>query len=92
MTAEVWLKARLVEFGAAICTASVLIGGLVIGVPFLRSRIAETFLYSFCCIAAVLVRAALDLGVRSILFATQRAVPRHIVIPALSRYPAGVVR
>ena len=92
MTAGTWLKERLVELAAAICTASVLIGGLAVGVPFLRSRIAETFLYSFCCIAAVFVRAGLDLGARSLVFATQHAVPRHIVIPALSRYPAGVVR
>ena len=92
MTAGTWLKARLVEFAAALCTASVLIGGLALGVPFLRSRIAETFLYSFCCIAAVLVKAALDLGARSVVFAAHHAMPQHIVIPALSRYPAGMVR
>ncbi len=92
MTVGVWAKARLVELAASLCTAAVLIGGLAVGVPFLRSRIAETFLYSFCCVAAVVVRAGLDLGVRSVLFAAHHAVPRHIVIPALSRYPAGVVR
>lgn len=92
MTAETWLKARLVELAAAVCTASVLVGGLVIGVPFLRSRIAETFLYSVCCIAAVLVRAGLDLGARSLVFAVHHTVPRHMVIPVLSRYPAGMVR
>jgi hypothetical protein len=92
MTAGTWLKARLVEFAAALCTASVLIGGLALGVPFLRSRIAETFLYSFCCIAAVVVRAGLDLGARSLVFAVHYTRPRHIVIPVLSRYPAGVIR
>jgi hypothetical protein len=89
MTPRTWLKARAVELGAALCTASVLIGGLALGVPFLRDRIPETFLYAFCCVTAVLLRAALDLTVRSVLYATHRVSPRHIVIPALSRYPAG---
>jgi hypothetical protein len=64
MTVSAWLKARLVELGAALCTASILIAGLAVGVPFLRERIAETFLYSFCCVSAVLLRAMLDLTVR----------------------------
>ena len=92
MTAATWVKARLVELGAALCTASVLIGGLALGVPFLRSRIAETFLYSFCCVSAVLLRAGLDLGVRSVVLVARHLAPRHIMIPAISRYPAGVVR
>jgi hypothetical protein len=64
MTVTAWLKARGVELGASLCTASILIAGLWIGVPFLRERIAETFLYSFCCVSAVLLRAMLDLSVR----------------------------
>ena len=87
-----WLKARAVELGAALCTAGVLIGGLAVGVPFLRARIPETFLYSFCCVSAVLLRAVLDLGFRGAAFAVRRARDVHIVIPAVSRYPAGMVR
>jgi hypothetical protein len=64
MTVSAWLKARGVELGASLCTAGVLIAGLALGVPFLRDRIAETFLYSFCCVSAVLLRAVLDLTVR----------------------------
>jgi hypothetical protein len=64
MNVSIWLRERLVELGASLCTAGVLIAGLAIGVPFLRERIAETFLYSFCCISAVLLRAVLDLTVR----------------------------
>lgn len=87
-----WLKTRAVELGAALCTAGVLIGGLAVGVPFLRARIPETFLYSFCCVTAVLLRAVLDLSVRAMLLLVRRTRSAHIVIPALSRYPAGVVR
>jgi hypothetical protein len=65
MTVSDWLKARSVELGASLCTAAVLIGGLAIGVPFLVDRIPEVFLYSFCCVAAVLLRALLDLAVRA---------------------------
>lgn len=64
MSVTAWLKARGVELGASLCTAGILIAGLAIGVPFLRERVAETFLYSFCCVTAVLVRAVLDLAVR----------------------------
>ena len=87
-----WLRARAVELGAALCTAGVLIGGLALGVPFLRARIPETFLYSFCCVSAVLLRAVLDLGVRAAVLGVRRARAVHIVIPSLSRYPAGMVR
>jgi len=69
MDVTAWLKARAVELGAALCAAAVLIGGLAIGVPFLRARIAETFLYSFCCVSAVLIRSCLDLAVRSVALA-----------------------
>ena len=92
MTPVGWLKARAVELGAACCTAAVLIGGLAIGVPFLRARIPEVFLYAFCCISAVIVRAALDLLARGVVFAAHQVPSRHIVIPVISRYPAGVLR
>jgi hypothetical protein len=92
MTPASWIRARLVELGAAVVTAGLLIGGLAIGVPFLRARIPETFFYSFCCVTAVLLRAALDLGARTVVFAVRRIRPANIVIPALSRYPAGVIR
>ena len=60
------------ELGAALCTAAVLISGLAIGVPFLLERIPEVFLYSFCCVTAVLVRAAIDLAVRGSVLAAHR--------------------
>jgi hypothetical protein len=74
-TVRGWLGARAVELGAALCTSGVLVGGLALGVPFLRARIPETFLYSFCCIAAVLVRAVLDLGVRATLLLARELRP-----------------
>jgi len=69
MAVNAWLKARAVELGAALCTATILIGGLAIGVPFLVERIPEVFLYSFCCVTAVLLRATIDLAVRASLVA-----------------------
>jgi len=75
MTVTDWLKARSVELGASLCTAGVLIAGLAIGVPFLRERIPETFLYSFCCVSAVLLRAVIDLAVRAGVFATRSLRP-----------------
>lgn len=86
MEATAWLKARAVELGAALCTAAVLIGGLAIGVPFLRARIPETLLYSFCCVSAVLVRAFLDLAVRSVVVALRSL---RSPIPAVSLKPTG---
>jgi hypothetical protein len=76
MTVTSWLKSRSVELGASLCTAGVLIAGLAVGVPFLRERIAETFLYSFCCVAAVLLRAVIDLAVRG------SALAAHTIRPA----------
>jgi hypothetical protein len=64
MTVTGWVKARSVELAASLCTAGILIAGLALGVPFLRERIPEIFLYSFCCVSAVLLRAAIDLTVR----------------------------
>ena len=76
MTVSGWLKARSVELGASICTAGVLFAGLALGVPFLRERIPETFLYSFCCVTAVLLRALIDLS----------TPPQRIRVP---HHPAG---
>ncbi|HEV3461398.1 MAG TPA: hypothetical protein VG413_05110 [Candidatus Dormibacteraeota bacterium] len=75
MTVTDWLKARGIELGASLCTAAVLIGGLAIGVPFLRERIPEVFLYSFCCVAAVLLRAVIDLAVRATILAVRGTRP-----------------
>ena len=90
MNVTIWLRERLVELGASLCTAGVLIAGLAIGVPFLRERIAETFLYSFCCVSAVLLRAILDLAVRVILRAA-RAInaPAPMPVPVLNPSPAS---
>jgi hypothetical protein len=86
MDVTAWLKARAVEFGAALCSAAVLIAGLAIGVPFLRARIPETFLYSFCCVSAVLVRAILDLAVRSVVLALRSLRSPN---PAVSLEPSS---
>ena len=82
MTVTDWLKARSVELGAALCTAGVLIAGLAVGVPFLRERIPETFLYSFCCVSAVLLRAMIDLAARATVLAARSIRP---AAPALVR-------
>jgi hypothetical protein len=75
MTVNDWLKARSIELGASLCTAAVLIGGLAIGVPFLLERIPEVFLYSFCCVTAVLLRAVIDLSVRATVLAARSTRP-----------------
>ena len=92
MSATAWLQARTVELGASLCTAGILIAGLALGVPFLRARIPEVFLYSFCCVSAVVVRAGLDLAVRGLMLGARAVQSRHILISPLSRSPAGVVR
>ena len=71
MSVGTWLKARLVELGASLCTAGVLIAGLALGVPFLRQRIPETIFYSVCCVSAVLLRAVLVLTVRGAVWAAR---------------------
>ena len=65
MSAAEWLRLRAVEVAAAGATAALLIGGLAAGVPFLLDRIPEVFLYSFCCTAAVVLHAVLDLALRA---------------------------
>lgn len=62
MSAAEWLRLRAVELAAAGATAALLVGGLAAGVPFLLDRIPEVFLYSFCCLAAVVVHAVIDLA------------------------------
>lgn len=86
MTVTAWLKARGVELGASLCTAGLLMAGLWVGVPFLRDRIPETFLYSFCCVSAVLLRALLDLAVRGTLHVA-RAVYAAAPLPVPSLGP-----
>ena len=75
MTVNTWVKARAVELGAALCTAAILIGGLAVGVPFLLERIPEVFLYSFCCVTAVHLRAAIDAAVRASVLAVHGIRP-----------------
>jgi hypothetical protein len=75
MTVRAWIAARCVELGASLCAAAVLIGGLAVGVPFLLDRIPEVFLYSFCCVSAVFLRAAIDLAVRATLLAARGMRP-----------------
>ncbi len=92
MSATEWLRARAVELGASLCAAAILFGGLAVGVPFLRARIPEVFLYSFCCVSAVLLRAGIDLAVRAVTLGARAFASAHILISPLSRSPAGVVR
>lgn len=89
MSAAEWLRLRAVELAAAGATASLLVGGLAAGVPFLLDRIPEVFLYSFCCLAAVLLHAVLDLALRAgralVRRLSPRAVPaRRYVTPVIS--------
>ncbi len=78
-----WLATRGIELLAAICVAGILIGGVAVGVPFLRSRIAEVILYSVACVAAVLLRSALDLVAQGIVLLSQtgRVVARLRPLP-----------
>jgi len=92
MSITEWLRARAVELGASLCTAAILIAGLAVGVPFLRARIPEVFLYSFCCVSAVLVRAGLDLAVRALMLGARALQGANILISSLSRSPAEMVR
>ena len=92
MSAIEWLRIRAVELGASLCTAAILIGGLAVGVPFLRARIPEVFLYSFCCVSAMVLRAGIDLAVRMVMLGARAFAGGHILISPLSRSPAGVVR
>lgn len=68
MSAREWLAIRGIELLAALFVALVLILGLVAGVPILRLRIAEVILYGVACVAAVILRSALDLAAHGILW------------------------
>jgi hypothetical protein len=61
-----WAELRLVEMLASLCAVGLLIAGLAAGLPFLTARIAEVFLYSICCISAVVLHAGIDLGFRGV--------------------------
>jgi hypothetical protein len=89
MGARGWLAMRGVELLAALCVGAVLIGGLAAGVPFLRARIAEVMLYSVACVAAVLVRSALDLMARGLvlLWLAGRAIVRAGPLPQVRAAP-----
>ncbi len=80
---------RGVELLAALFVAAVLIGGLAAGVPFLRTRIAEVMFYSVACVAAVLVRSALDLMARGLvlLWLAGRAIARARPLPQVRAAP-----
>src|SRR5437773_11140913 len=92
MSAIEWLRIRAVELGASLCTAAILIGGLAVGVPSLRARIPEVFLYSFCCVRAVVLRAGIDLAVRLVLLGARASARGHTLISPRSRSPARVRR
>ena len=92
MSATEWLRARAVELGASLCTAAVLIAGLAAGVPFLRARIPEVFLYSFCCVSAVLLRAGIDLAIRAVMLVARAFAGAHIMISPLSSASRGSCR
>jgi hypothetical protein len=77
MTGREWLRIRGTEFLAAASTAGLLMGGLAAGVPFLRARIPQVFLYSFCCLAAVVLRSLIDLAVRGVLRLSRAIRPAH---------------
>jgi hypothetical protein len=66
MGVQEWAEIRLVEMLASLCAVGLLIAGLAAGLPFLTARIAEVFLYSVCCISAVLLHAGIDLGFRCV--------------------------
>lgn len=68
-----WAELRLVEMLASLCAVGLLTAGLAAGVPFLTARIAEVFLYSVCCLSAVVLHAGLDLGFRGALWLARGA-------------------
>ncbi|HEY0493178.1 MAG TPA: hypothetical protein VGD57_06905 [Candidatus Dormibacteraeota bacterium] len=78
-----WAELRLVEMLASLCAVVLLVAGLAAGLPFLRERIAEVFLYSFCCLSAVLLHAALDLGLRGVRGLARAASRRSPATPSL---------
>jgi hypothetical protein len=91
MTPWQWIEIRGAELLAALVTCSFLVGGVWVGVPFLRARIGEVFLYSFCCLTATVLHAAWDLAVRCSrwLVVTARPSPARRVIPRVAPTPTG---
>ena len=80
-----WAELRAVEILASICAVGLLIGGLVAGIPFLTERVAEVFLYSVCCISAVLIHGCIDLclrGGRLLARGLVSPTPRTVLEPA----------
>jgi hypothetical protein len=81
-----WIEVRAIELLAALVAVGLLIAGLAAGVPFLRARIPEVFLYSACCLSAVVLHAGLDLslrGSRRLVRALTRTAPMpDIAVPA----------
>jgi hypothetical protein len=82
-----WIEVRGVELLSSLCAVGLLIAGLAAGLPFLRARIAEVFLYSVCCISAVLLHAALDLAARGVRY-LGRALRTAPAPAMLERVPA----
>jgi hypothetical protein len=83
MSAREWVEVRVVELLASLFAVSLLIGGLLAGLPFLRERIAEVLLYSTCCISAVFMHAALDLSFRGARRLVRAMIPAPAADPVL---------
>ncbi|HEY8679198.1 MAG TPA: hypothetical protein VIN39_11285 [Candidatus Dormibacteraeota bacterium] len=85
MGAQGWIEARGVELLASLFAVGLLIAGLAAGLPFLRARIAEVFLYSVCCISAVVLHALLDLAGRGVLYLRHwiRSAPTPAPAPSM---------
>jgi len=81
MSALEWIEVRAVELLAALCAVGLLIGGLAAGVPFLQARIPEVFLYSVCCLSAVILHAALDLSLRAVRLLVRALTPAGAQAP-----------
>jgi hypothetical protein len=83
MSAREWVEVRVVELLASLFAVSLLIGGLLAGLPFLKERIAEVLLYSVCCVSAVFMHAILDLAFRGARRAVRVMIPTPAAEPAL---------
>jgi hypothetical protein len=87
--ARAWLAMRGIELLAALFVATVLIVGLAVGVPILRWRIGEVIIYSFACVAAVILRSALDLAAHGILWVAGFVIPARSSRPVPGMRPAA---
>ncbi len=81
MSALEWIEVRAVELLAALFAVGLLIGGLAAGVPFLRARIPEVFLYCVCCLSAVMLHAVLDLSFRGARVLVRALAPAPATAP-----------